>query len=258
MRPRTLLSAALLASVLWLGPASAQPTPAALAHYTAGRFLEAANDAALRPQSADSLAFAARSLLAACAMGAADCPALLERAERLARAALRLAPRSVEARLQLAVVYGMRGRRASATEAFARSYAPRGRRLIEEALAIAPDNAEARALLGVWHLEVLRRGRRLGAMLYGARLSEGIVAFDRALALAPEDSMIKLHYAAALLCLDFQRNEAQVRRLLAAVSAIQPHGALDAHARTLSRRLLQLIESEDAPAAANAARAAGL
>jgi hypothetical protein len=256
MRARTLLSAALLAAAL--GSASAQPPPAALAHYTAGRFLDAANDAARRPQSADSLAFAARSLLAACVMGAADCPALLSRAEQLARTALRLAPRSVEARLQLAVVYGMRGRRASAGEAFARRYAPRGRRLIEQALAIAPDNAEARALLGVWHLEVLRRGGRLGAMVYGARVGAGVAAFDRALVLAPEDSMIKLHYAAALLCLDFPRNEAQVRRLLAAVSASEPHSALDTHARTLSQRLLQLISTEGAPAAANAARAAGL
>ena len=106
-----------------------------------------------------------------------------DRGAGAARAALALNPDSVDARLQLAVVYGMRGRRASLAEAFARNYAPRGRRLIDEALALAPDSAEAEAVLGAWHLEIIRRSGRVGALAYGARVEQGIAAFERALQL---------------------------------------------------------------------------
>ena len=179
MRHVLWLLAALSALAVWTAPANAEPPSAALNLYAAGEYAAAADIAQRESHSAESLAFAARAALAACVVDGED-EAMLQQAERSARAALALNPDSVDARLQLAVVYGMRGRRASLAEAFARNYAPRGRRLIDEALALAPDSAEAEAVLGAWHLEIIRRSGRVGAIAYGARVEEGIAAFERA------------------------------------------------------------------------------
>jgi tetratricopeptide (TPR) repeat protein len=255
---RSSLAATLFAFALITAPANADAPDAARAYYVAGRFDEAAAAAEQQRQSADSFSFAARSLLAAFLIGGGDAPERLDRAESMARGALALDPDSVDARLQLAIVYGLRGRRASASEAFAQRYAPRGRRLIDQALRLAPASAEAHALLGAWHLEILRRGGRAGAIAYGARLSEGVAAYDRALALAPDNAVIEVHYAAALLGLGGRPHETRARQLLLSAAAETPGEALESHCRRLALRLVRMLDAEGADAAARAARAAGL
>lgn len=246
------LSAALLAFALWADPAAAEPPAVALDLYAAGRYIAAAEIADRDSGSADSLAFAARSRLAACLTSneGADIGALLDEAERDARAALALQPASVEARLRWALALGLRGRRASVPEALARGYAPRGRRLINEALTIAPDNAEANALLGAWHLEILRRGGRAGALAMGASLSEGLAAFDRARMLAPHDPMIALQYAVALLELDARRYRAQIVTLLTVPLTTTPRDAFETHGRTTAAQLSEAIIADGPQAAA--------
>jgi|CXWL01.1.fsa_nt_gi tetratricopeptide (TPR) repeat protein len=255
MRINGLLAAAFFALALWTVPVAADPPGAAASLYAAGHYLAAADTAERDRLSAESLAFAARSALAACITSddRSNIDALLDRAERSAKEALELDADSVDARLQLAVVYGVRGQRASLTEAFTRGYAPRGRRLIEQALAMAPNNAQANALLGAWHLEVLHRGGSAGALAYGARLSAGIAAFDRAQRLAPSDPMIPLHYARALIELDAVRHAMRADELLAAAVTVAPRDALDEYARTEAQNLRNILEAAGPLAAARAA-----
>ena len=219
-------------------PALAEPPNAALRLYAAGEFVAAADLAETQPSAASS-AFASRALVAACA--SASSPAmidtLLARAETSARQALALDRRSVDARLQLALVYGMESRRASLARAFASRYAARGKRLIDDALALDPNDAHAHAMLGAWHLEVLRRGGTAGAIVYGARTSVGIAEFERARALAPADVLIQLHYAIALLALDPVAHAARARALIASVSDAHPTDALEALAEQTAERL---------------------
>lgn len=236
MRTGALASAALLAHLVWTGTARAEALGTPLSLYAAGEYSAAAELAQQDSGSAASLAFAARALLAACVIERQGDGALL-RAEQAARAALALDPNSVEARLQLAVVLGMRGRRASIAEAFARGYAAQGRRLIDEALALAPNSAEAAALLGVWHLEIIRRGGSAGAMLYGAREAEGIAAFERARALEPNSVAIALQYALALAEVDADRHQDRISQLLIAAHEIAPHDALESYSQSVANRL---------------------
>lgn len=256
MRCGASLLAALFAFALWAEQAAAEPPGAALDLYASGRYIAAAEIAGRDAGSADSLAFAARSRLAACLTSGegVDIEALLDRAERDARAALALQPNSVEARLRWALTLGVRGRRASLAEALARGYAPRGRHLIDEALAIAPDNAEANALLGAWHLEILRRGGRAGALVMGARLSNGIAAFDRARALAPHDPMIALQYAVALTELDAPRFRTQIAALLGVPLAAAPRDAFEAHGRDVAAQLSRALHADGPQAAAEVLR----
>lgn len=245
---------ALLAALVWAAPARSDPPGVALRLYAAGDFVAAAEAADAQP-SAASLAFAASALVAACA--AADTPAavdtLLRRAESKAREALALDESSVDARLQLALVYGLEGRRASLSHAFTEGYAPRGRRLIDEALAREPDNAHAHALLGAWHLEIIDRGGAAGAFVYGARLSRGLAEFERARALAPDDPLISLHYAVGLMEIAPETYRERAARLLDAVIAATPRDAMEALAQRTARRLQAALE-RGTDAARNAAR----
>jgi hypothetical protein len=235
---RTVLLFALLASFAAAPAAMAEPPSAALRLYAAGEFVAAA-DLADTQASASSRAFASRALVAACAAarsrGAID--ALLERAETSAREALSLDPRSVDARLQLALVYGMEGRRVSLAQAFASRYAGRGKRLIDEALAIDPSNAHAHAMLGAWNLEVVRRGGGAGALIYGARAGTGFAEFERARALAPDDMLIPLHFAVALLGLDPIAYGPRANRLLREVIAGSANDALESLGQDTAQRL---------------------
>ncbi len=233
------------------GPLAAEP-PDAARLYASGQYLAAA-DAADARASADNFAFAAHALLAACLIGGApeQIEALLDRAERRAREAIALDPGAVEARLQLALVYGISGRRASIAEAIARNYAPRGRRLIGQALALSPADARAHALLGAWHLEVLRRGGDAGALAYGARFSEGAAAYERALELAPDDPMIPLHYSIALLELNARVHSAHAAELLALNAALAPRDAFERRGQRIGADLA-LVLAEQGPRAAAA------
>ncbi len=248
---------ALIASLtLLVAPAAAEPSPAAQHSYESGDYLSAASSAEAEGSPA-ALVFAARSLMAACMTTPhrRDVGAWLDRAERASEAALRLDPNSVEARLQLAFTLGAKGRRASLAQAIAYNYAPRGRHLIQEAIARAPDDAEAHALLGAWHLEVLRRGGATGARFYGARLDTGIAEFERALALAPDDELIPIQYGIALLQLDPTRYRDRVLSLLA-VPQDAAADAFEAHAFAQARHISDVLSSQGASAAQAAARAA--
>jgi len=256
----TLLAAPLLALALVAAPASADPPSAALRLYAAGDYLAAAASAEAQASPA-ALVFAARALMAACmtAPHQRDVDAWLARAEGSAAQALSLDPSSVDARLQLAFTIGARARRVSMAEAVARNYAPRGRRLIQEALARAPNNAEAHALLGAWHLEVLRRGGRMGAALYGARLETGMAEFQRARALAPDDALITIQYGVALLQLDPERYSPNAAALLGeADNSAPPRDAFEAHTRSEARHIAQVLEQDGPRAAEQATRAAFL
>jgi hypothetical protein len=251
---RTVLFFALLASFSTAPIAVAEPPSAALRLYAAGEFVAAA-DLADTQASASSRAFASRALVAACAAarssGAID--ALLARAETSAREALSLDSRSVDARLQLALVYGMEGRRAPLARAFASRYASRGKHLIDEALALEPTNAHAHAMLGAWNLEVVRRGGRIGALMYDAHTGVGLTEFERARALAPNDTLIPLHFAVALLGLDPVAYRSRAIRLLREVVAASPGDALESLGQETAARL-QAALAESPQAAQRAAR----
>lgn len=203
--------------------------------------MAAANLAASQHSPTD-LTFVSQALLAACATDQSqNVDAMLARAASSARIALALDSHSIDARISLALAYGMMGKRATLSDAISHNYAGRGRRLINEALALDPNNARGHALLGAWHFEVLRRGGGIGAMTYGARLSSGIGEFQRGMALAPNDPLIPLQFAVALLQRDVAGNAASARRLLARAEAMTARDALEIAAQNSAHRLADAL-----------------
>ena len=254
------VSAAVILLALSVQTAVAEPPGAAVRLYAQGQFLAAAERAEAQETSPTSLAFAARALMAACITDpdATSLDSWLDRAEAAARNALALDESSVEARLQWALVLGVRGRRAGIAEAVSRNFAPRGRRLIERAIALEPDNAWAHALMGGWHLEVLRRGGRSGARLYGARLATGLAEFERARDLAPQDAMIAVQYAIALIELDPEIYGDRARALLGDAVEARGRDAFEAHTLSEARNVARAYDANGPQAARRAARNAFL
>ncbi len=229
----TLLAAAHLGGA---EPAAPVSQPEAL--YADGRYVEAA-DACSDQSDADCFAIAARATLVG-GYFEADQDACIEaakRAEDFAREALKRDPDHVEGHVQLGLALGRRGAEIAAVKAHLLRLAPRSRNHIERAVKLDPQNAWALAALGGWHLEVVRRG---GARVYGASVDEGVAAFERALALAPENPAIAYQFGLRLAGLDDPELDAMARAAFARAAAGEPVSEIE--------RLLKA----DAPAAAAA------
>lgn len=212
-----------LAAVLSLGlPALARPISAELTEkFARGAYLEAA-EAGEATGEPDDLAFAARSLLAACMTGTGEPDAgLIERASRDAEAALRLEPDHEEARLQLAIAVSLKSRSMDLMAAWSAGYGDKGKKLAEAVLRTDPRNVYAHGFLAVWNVEVERRGGDMGAWMLGASLEAARRHYDAARSLAPDDVGVHWQYARALAALDLKAHMTEVETVLTrAVSAV--------------------------------------
>jgi tetratricopeptide (TPR) repeat protein len=234
-------------------PSSAGDLRSMNAAYDRGAFADAAKAGEARGD-APGLSLAARALIAEAVTGdASQSHALLQRAIVCARTAIAADPESVEARLHWAVALGMQGRRMSLSEAARKGYAGKGRKLIDQALALDPNEPWAHALSGGWHLEVLRRGGAMGATLYGARLSEGLAAFDRALALAPDDGAMAYQIAVSLLDYDAERYADRAGALLDTIHDWTPEDAFEQRVKAQAERVRSILVTRGPEAAARVA-----
>ena len=223
--------------------------------YAAGAFIDAA-DRAEGAGGPDNLALAARAILAeAVTAHNIDMDALVARAETDARKALAAAPDSVDARLNLALALGIKGRRASIADVMRHGYAREGRDLLAQARARSPNDEWAQALTGAWNMEVVRRGGRAGAAYYGASTRAGIAAFERARALAPDDAAIAYQYAIALLELDPAHYAAKASALLSDADGCATQDAFERRMKAQAARIEAVLEAHGAMAAARLATA---
>ncbi len=158
----------------------------ALSYYESGQYHQAielgeSEQEADAVSRAENLVFAARSRLALIDLGRSenhkrDAKAALTDAEK----AMKLDPNNAEAHLMKVAALGILARGMSKMKSFRKGIAGKSRRHIEAAMALDPQSAWARAMLGMWHLEIIRRGGKFGARVTGANAEEG--AKDCALA----------------------------------------------------------------------------
>ncbi|MEM9938837.1 MAG: hypothetical protein AAF768_08320 [Pseudomonadota bacterium] len=198
-------------------PLASAETSERLTAFADGRYADAVALAQIE-DSADSLAFAARSLLAE-AMSAEDhipSLALAEEAENFARRALGLDPRHVEARLQLAIALSLRARPMSTRQALDSGLGTEAKKLVLSVLDDDPDNFYAHGFMSVWHLEVVRRGGSLGSAMMGASVKKARRHYQHATALNPDDASTHWQYARALAALNARKYREEVQAALEA------------------------------------------
>lgn len=219
--------------------ALAQPNNAVDA-YKAGQFSEAATLTETN-ENADDLAFAARSVLAACMASEIGEPAIVElkRAEALARQAIQLDEVHVEARLQLAIALSLQARPLSNRQAMRAGLGQKARALADIILDDDPDNVYAHGLLAVWNIEVLRRGGRIGAAMIGASQRAGFDHYAKAVALAPDNGALHWQWARVLAATNAKAYREHIAAALDAAIAANTDDALEAVMQARALRFKQ-------------------
>ncbi len=216
-----------------LGAASPSGLEDARALFARGAFAEAARKAET-VGDAPALAFAARCLLADVVTAPPGTASLdeVKAAERMARAALDLDDRVVEAHVQLAVALGFRARAMGAFKARFKGLGREAKRHIDAAWRLAPDDPWVLSTLGGWHLEVVRRaGAKMAAWLYDADRETGLGAFEAALAVAPDNLSIHHQYVLMLLSFKDKVLYRQAGVVLERAAHLTPHDRVEDVAR---------------------------
>ena len=225
--------------------ASAAHAETAFQLYLDGKFADAER-AALAQGDAPGYALAARADLAAEMMRPEPCGECLARAESLAQRAIDLDPKLPEGRIEFVVALGYEARLMGALEAHFKGFAGKAKTNIDAAIAADPENPWAWAALGGWNIEIAHdAGATLARWLYGASLKNGLDDFARAMAVAPDDLVIRFHYALSLAaCHQAVYRDAIVEALTRA-STDAPHGAYEIYAQKCARELLAALKAGD-------------
>ncbi|MDE0693798.1 MAG: hypothetical protein OXI55_16355 [Gammaproteobacteria bacterium] len=237
-----------LAAGMLLGAASLQADAlaAARAAFDAGRFLEAAEQAA-SVGSADGLVLAAGALRV---HGSYLAPAeeqkeYFQQAMEHAQAAVEMAPDDPRTHVESSSAIGRYAQTIGIGEALTGGYGGKMRDALHKALELDPDNAIAQLALGSWHANVVdRTGALVGRMTFGATRKKAMEHLDRALALAPNDKTVLLETGTALLVLDADKHRERALELLEAAVAIPPSNAYETllHGQALER--LEAVRTE--------------
>ena len=147
------------------------------------------------------------------------------------------------ARLQKAVALSLLARQMPSRQA--RGLVAEARELTELILAEKPDDVHANAFLAVWHVEVRRRGGRLGALLMGASVKDAQSHYQRAIAGDPDDASVHWQYARALALLDAEKYEDDILSALEAALICHVDMEIEAVMRTRAESLLLRMKTGD-------------
>ena len=209
------------------------------AAFDAGRFLEAAEQAAAIG-SADGLVLAARahrvhgSHIAPPEEQQAHFRQAMDHAEQ----AIAAAPDDAWAHIESASAIGRYAETIGIGEALTGGFGGKMRDALQVALELDPDNAIAHLALGSWHANVVdRTGALVGRMTFGATRKKAMEHLERSLELWPDNKAVLLETGTALLVLDAKKHRERALELLEAATAAAPQGAYETliHGQALER-----------------------
>jgi tetratricopeptide (TPR) repeat protein len=199
--------------------------------------------------SAKSHILAAEALGAQVLLGTAQSPKKTARkALAHAEAALMLEPDNHEAQLQRALADGFITRAANPLTAGRKKLPQRTKAVVDEFLARNPDDPRAHALLGAWHIGVIRKaGAKRGGKWFGAQVETGLAAYETALVLKPDDIIIGSNFALSLIDLDYAANQRRAKAILLAATARETSDPIE---QAVQRRVQEVLKIWDTPKAA--------
>jgi hypothetical protein len=241
-RARSVRFALALAFALIVSSAQAA-TPFDL--YEQGKY-DAAIAAGAAQNTASGFAIAARSELAAETMRATRCIECVQRAQEYARKAIAADPKNADGHVFLAVALGREGRLLSTFTVLRRAYPSKAKAELDAAVAADPKSYFAWSALGGWNIEIVNKGgARAAHLIYGASLEDGLVAFDKAFALAPDNVGLRYQYALTLSAYDVKAYRAKIEDALARAASDKPHGAYEAFVQARAKELREALKKGD-------------
>jgi len=154
--------------------------------------------------TAEGYALAAESLLSEIMLGQADKnKKQAKRARKLAKAGLELEPAHQNARLQYAIADGFVTRETGDVSAWMKKLPQKTEAIVQAYRTDFPNDVRGDALLGAWHLAIARKaGDKNAQKWFEASIAEGRKLFLAARAAEPNDPIIGLNYAFALIALE--------------------------------------------------------
>jgi tetratricopeptide (TPR) repeat protein len=234
-------SGALIALVLTGAAQAATP----LDLYEQGKY-DTAIAAGVAQNSAVGFAIAARSELAAETMREQRCLECVQRAQDYARKAIAADPKNADGHVFLAVSLGREGRLLSSFTVLRRGYPSQAKAELDAAIAADPKSYFAWSALGGWNIEIVHKGgARMGHMMFGASLEEGLADFDKAFAIAPDNIGLHYQYALTLSAYDVNAYRGKIENALARAQAGKANGVHEAFVQGRARELRETLKKGD-------------
>lgn len=203
---------------------------------------DAAISMAIDLKTAEGLTLAAESMSAKVMLGyVEDANDSAKTARKWAEKAVKKAPNSQEAQVQYALAYGFETRTSSPFRAWRKKLPEKTLKTIEAYRAEYPDDPRGDALLGAWHLGIVRKtGKDDGKGWYGASEEDGIKYYQSAMDAAPDNIVIASNFGVTLLSVDMDAHFDKATELLTTVSGMQPRNAVDVD---VQKRVVRLLEA---------------
>lgn len=212
-----------------------------------GRYQEA-HDLAEALSTAEGYALASEALARAVMLGEFEkLKKVSKKARKQAEKALELDPNFQNARLQYVITDGFVARLTGDVSAWMKKLPQKSLVTIEAYRSDFPEDGRGDALLGAWHLAIIRRaGAKNAQEWFGANVEEGQRLYSRAVILAPNDPVILLNYALSLAALeenDF-KDRAKIFSLLQHCSLLTPTDDLGIKLKAHAEKALSIIEKD--------------
>ena len=252
---RAFCLSALLLSVFSSAYAQA-PAPAMTAFET-GQWGVAESAAASQTSDVEALILASEAALMPITLDQAEGMSRRERrqaalrAQDYAEAALALEPENAQAHLRLAAGLGYQSRYVNTVRAVMMGLPQRGRDHMVEALALDPSEPWAPAMLGAWHLEVVRRA---GEGMFDANEAEGLSLMRQSVEMEGAPAAIPYRFAVALVAADPVAHGEEANLMLNRAITASSQNAVGQAVSSLAGHLLGLLETDPAAAQAEAVR----
>lgn len=173
------------------------------------------------------------------------------RAQEYAEAALALEPDNAQAHLRLAAGLGYQSRYVNRVRAVMMGLPQRGRDHMVEAMRLDPSEPWAPAMLGAWHLEVVRRA---GEGMFDANEAEGLSLMRQAVEMDGAPAAIPYRFAVALVAANPAVHEEEATLMLYRALETADTDAVGQAVSGLATRLLRLLETDPAAAQVEAVR----
>lgn len=245
MKLKTVILPTLLGLAMLASPAAIGDADAARAHLLAGDY-DAAIETSLQPQTTAGFIVAAETVSAQVMLDLVpDVNKSAKVAKGYAQNALDAEPDNTEALIQYALALGFEARSSGIMKAYFGKLPQKSKAAIDVAYTAAPNDPRTSALLGAWHLGIVRKaGEKRAQKMFGANLEDGMSAYAAAAAAAPNDIVIAGNYAITLLGIDPVAHKDTAQALLVAIKNTPPKNAVEGEVK---RRMVPLIEFLEYP-----------
>lgn len=241
-------STGLLASVFFAITAFAQDLPPIRSQIILGEYSNA-YEQAKDIQTADGQALAAEILLSEIMLGKAEKnKKQAKKARKQAEAALEFDPSHQNARLQYAIADGFVTRETGNVSAWMKKLPQKTHGIIETYQADFPADPRGDALMGAWHLAVVRKaGNKNAQKWFDASITKGRALFLAARKEEPGDIIIGVNYAFSLLGLEDEDlpGTEEALQVLHEIGIIKPSTHLESVLQGYAYEALGRIEDRD-------------